>query len=629
MTTISILVGTLCLLAWVRDRDFAAPTPINLREVFSPPVLALSLLPFGAIAGTHLMNSHAINALQMVLLPVIALVPVMIVCTRFVPEKYYPYAILSVAIALLCHTSLISMHVWGWDVQYEYYLTNTVVRNAVWDITAYSNCNAMLSLMTLAPTYSILLGMGLEWVFKTIYLFFFALVPLGLYVILQKQTNGKIAFLSCFFFMSIFVFYGEMLSLARQEVAELFLILIILSMIDRDLSGQQKSVLFLIFSASLVTSHYGLSYIFMFMLLLALAITVMEYNFGIQKYIAQVLNWINDKTGRLKELELQEVNFKQSIISLPLVIWYVLYLLVWYIYVASSSSFESIVVIGRRILENFSSDLLNPDAAQGMAIIVNEAATPLHEVAKYLHLLTIIFIVVGFTVTFFTRQNGVHFDIRYFLLSCGALGICIGGVTLPYFASALNTSRLYQISLILLAPFCVIGGIFIFDILNSHTRIKRPGRLNKSISPLTVFSVFLAVFFVFNSGWVYEVCNDVPTSFALNSSFDSPVFSEQEISGALWLVNFKDDRTVTADSHRRLLLYSFMGKENYRSLTKAIENMDSYIFIGRYNVLHREITMHRISGVTMVEQYTKLSDIDELLDQIYDCDITKIYSSNK
>lgn len=629
--TISVLVGFLCFFAWFRDWDFATPTLINLHEIFSPPVLALSLLPFGAIAGTYLMNFHGTNSLQMIILPIIALVPVVIVCTRFIPEKYYPYAIFTLAITLLYHTALISTHVWGWDIQYEYYLTNTVIQNSIWDFTDYSTCNAMLSLMTLAPIYSILLGTGVEWVFKVIYPFFFALVPVGLYVVFRKQTNEKISFLACFFFMSLFVFYTEMVSLARQEIAELFLVLILLSMIDHGLSRQMRSIFLLTFTASLVVSHYGLSYIFMLLLLIALAITTIDYHVDILGRVNRFLNWIRERTGRFTGLTVQMASFKPSIIPLSFIIWYSLFLLAWYIYVASSSSFDTVVHLAHPILENILSDLFNPDAAQGMAIIVKEAATPLHEVAKYLHLLTIFFIVVGFVVTLITRQKEINLNTRFFLLSCGALGICIGGVALPFFASALNTSRLYQISLILLAPFGVIGGIFILDVLYSQIVHERSEGLYDLLPrSLQVFAIFLTVFLLFNSGWVYEFCNDAPTSFALNSSLDSPVFSKQEISGALWLGAFKDDSPVAADSYRRLLLSSIMGRGNCHVLqVESIENIESYLFMGHYNIFQMHITTHRISGVTMLEQQVELSDINILLNTVYDCGGAKIHSPQK
>ncbi len=476
----------------------------------------------------------------------------------------------------------------------------------------------MLSLMTLAPIYSILLGLGVEWIFKVIYPFFFALVPLGLYVIFRRQTNEKIAFLACFFFMSIFVFFTEMVSLARQEVAELFLVLILLSMIDRGLSGQQRSILLLSFTASLIVSHYGLSYIFMLLLLIAQAIVILDCYIGVLGRVNWFLDRIQKKTGRFTGLTLKGASLKQSVISLWFIIWYGLFLLVWYIYIASSSSFESIVHLARPFLRDVFSDLLNPDAAQGLALIVKEAATPLHEVAKYLHFVTIFCIVIGFAVTVATRRKEINFDARYFLLSCGALALCIGGVALPYFASALNTTRLYQISLILLAPFGVIGGLALAsklrDLSDSHN------------NSLRVVAVFLGIFLLFNCGWIYEIVQDDPTSFALNRSLDSPVFSKQEVLGSLWLTNLKDSRPVAADTYRKLLMSGFVGRPACRDIRAVmLDGEDCYVFIGQYNILNKRIAVTRIGSTTQSPQYIAISALHEGQNAIYSNGGSRIY----
>lgn len=621
IATISVLIGVLCFFAWFRDWDFATPISINLCEVLSPPVLALSLLPFGAIAGTYLMNFYGTNLLQMLLLPVIALVPVVIVCTQFIPEKYYPYAVFSIAITLLYHTALISTYIWGWDIQYEYYLTNIVIQNSLWDFTNYSTCNAMLSLMMLAPIYSIFLDMEVGWVFKVIYPFFFALVPLGLYAIFRKQVNEKISFLACFFFMSIFVFYTEMVSLARQEVAELFLVLILLSMIDQNLSRQQKSFLLLIFTASLIVSHYGLSYIFMLLLLIALGVITAEYYVGILDRAIGLLDLVRKRIGYFTGLSLQKVSFKPSTIPLHLVIWYGLFLLIWYIYIASSSSFEAIVYLARPFLKDIFSDLLNPDAAQGIAIILNEAVTPLHEVAKYLHLLTIFLIIIGFVITVVVRQEGINFDTRYLLLSCGALGICIGGVALPYFASALNTSRLYQISLILLAPFCVVGGVVIFS--GFRSLFGGPTR------SLQILSVFFGLFLLFNCGWIYEFTHDVPTSFALNNTMDSPVFNEGEVYGATWLVRRAAGNPIYCDMYKLLLFRSLSG--NTVHVPFPVDNGSlsgsSYLFFGTSNIHNDEIALKYKIGVNQVYERRSMSMYTSGCQKIYNSRNSLIYYS--
>ncbi|MGI6079102.1 MAG: DUF2206 domain-containing protein [Fastidiosipilaceae bacterium] len=558
------------------------------------------------------MNFYSTNILQMILLPIIASVPVVIVCTRFIPEKYYPYAVFSVAIALLYHTALISTHVCGWDIQYEYRLTNTVIQNSLWNSSAYSSCNAMLSLMTLAPIYSILLGVGVEWVFKVIYPFFFALVPLGLYIVFHKQTDEKTSFLACFFFMSIFVFFTEMISLARQEVAELFLVLILLSMIDRSLSNQQRLILLLTSTASLIVSHYGLSYIFMLLLLIALVIATVESRVDVLDRVNWFLDRVQKRTDRFTGLMLQKANFKPPIMPFYFVIWYGLFLLIWYIYMASSSSFESIIHLARSMLRDISSDLLNPDSVQGLAIITNEAGTPLYEITKYLHLLTIFCIVVGFAVTVIAHWRWTKLDVRYFLLSCGALGICIGGVALPYFASALNTTRLYQISLILLAPFGVIGGVALLSRLRNL-----PGLRNRS---LHIVAVFLGIFLLFNSGWVFEVCHDKPASFALDNSRDWPVFSEQEILGALWLTDVKDSRPVAADTYKRLLLGSARDIQSV-----VFGNADYYTFIGQHNILQKRIAVVRTIDAVSSTQFIEVTGLHEGKSAIYNNGGSRIY----
>jgi uncharacterized membrane protein len=201
---------------------------------------------------------------------------------EFIHKKLYPLAVFAITISLLYHKSLISMYVTGYDIQFEYYLCNLVKINGIWDPTLPMVYNGMLSIVMLAPIYSIILNMGMTWVFKIIYPLLFSLVPLGLYLIFQKQTNDKIAFLACFFFMSLAMSFGEMTALARQEIAELFLVLLILLMIDKNMDKTKRSFLFIVFGISLVVSHYGLSYLYMLCLISSWLILVLVENPAMQ-----------------------------------------------------------------------------------------------------------------------------------------------------------------------------------------------------------------------------------------------------------------------------------------------------------------------------------------------------------
>ena len=276
LITMTVFVFAGAVIAYIVDRDFNQPEYITTEETFGWPVFLFALLPFLAIFGAWLVNNYRINTLLFVLLAVIAIVPALVAFRRIVPERYYPFVIWTVGLALLLHASLISNHIWGWDINQEYYISNLVVQNGAWDFSIYSNINAMLSIVMLAPIYSILCSIDIVWVFKIIYPLLFSLAPLGIYMIARRQSYDRIAFYGTFFFITFFVFFTEMLQVARQEIAELFLVLIALLIINKDLDKIKKYILLIVFSFSLAVSHYGVSYLFMVMITLAWVILVVS-----------------------------------------------------------------------------------------------------------------------------------------------------------------------------------------------------------------------------------------------------------------------------------------------------------------------------------------------------------------
>ena len=197
-------------------------------------------------------------------------------------------------------------------------------------------------------------------------------------------------------------------------------------------------------------------------------------------------------------------------------------------------------------------------------------------------------------------------------------------MTLPFFASALNTSRLYQISLILLAPFGIIGGIAL------TSRLRNLSLSDPCNHSLHIVAIYLGIFLLFNCGWVYEVCQDESTSFALNSSLDYPVFNKQEVLGSLWLTDSKDGRPVAADTYRQLLLSGFVGRRPAcRDIQTAVSgDADYYVFIGQQNILHEHITVIRIIGVTPLTQFIEIADLHEKKNGIYSNGGSKIYYPN-
>lgn len=222
IVSITVLIIFLCGLSFIRDRGFSVPCFINIEHSISNQFMFLFSMPFFAIIAVYLMNSYQINFVLILLIGFIGLVALLVAFDK-IPRILYPFAVFVISISILYQTSLISNYIWGWDINTEYNVANFVLSSHWWNYTILgSNVDSMLSVVILAPIYSLISNISLIWVFKIIYPFLLSLVPLGLFVVFQKQTNHKIAFFSCFLFISFFSFYFDLPQLARQEIAELF-----------------------------------------------------------------------------------------------------------------------------------------------------------------------------------------------------------------------------------------------------------------------------------------------------------------------------------------------------------------------------------------------------------------------
>lgn len=588
LITISAVVFILCVLCYVRDKGFSDPGFIDVKDVLSPPALFLCMIPFLAIFGAYLINFYQNNILLMLMFIVISAIVILIGFDKFIPQKLYPLAVFVIGISLLFHSSLMSMYIWGWDIQHEYYLSNLVITNSLWDSTIPFTTNGMLSITLLGPIFSAITDMNLTWIFKIVYPLLFSLVPLGLYRVFQKQTSEKIAFLSVFFFMSVFIFYIEMVTMARQQIAELYMVLMILVLLDKNMNKMKRSILLIIFAFSLIVSHYGLSYVFMASLIVVCFLLYLDRQY-------QSKNRIDTITSSL-------------------VLLYITVAITWYFYISSSSAFNTIVLIGDHIADSIFTDFLNPESAEGLRIISTSTASSLHTVTKDLFLIAQFFISVGI-LALLSNRSKIKFDREYAVFSVVNFIILLAAIAVPFLASSIATSRLFHISLIFLAPFFVIGGLTTSNVVNN---IVKAFRIKQSIkNPLEILSLFLAIFLLFNSGWVYEAANDPPTPISLNTTLDFPRFNEKEVLGANWLINVKGNNPIYSDEYRWLLIASFKWRSAGTfpfDINKTKDN--SYIYLGNLNVEKEEILVVDIKSSR--REYVNSSIIVDDLDKIYD-----------
>lgn len=592
--TINILVFILLVGCYFRDKEFNGPDVIYIKKFLTPSFFILCLIPFLSLFGTYLMNFYGLNTLQMIYLLIILVIPILTL--KWIPKKFYPFVVFIISLSLLFHTSLISEYIWGADINHELYLSKNVLTNSYWVLSLSDNVNAMLSIVILAPFYSIILKMNLIWVFKIIYPTLYAFVPMGLYIVFKKYTSPNISFLASFYFMATSIFYAGMPALARQEIAELFLALLLVVMVDKTINRLNKSIFLIIFGISLIVSHYGVTYIFVLIVVLAALILLIQSS----RFFSKTEKW------------------GYSLINLTYTILFLVFALGWFMYVSNSSIFNVVVGISANILNSIT-DIFNPVTSQG-AFLVKGQFPIFQSIERYLYLISQVLIGVGIIRLILGYYKKV--DNEFKALSISSFLIAGAGILLPFFASALNTDRIYHITLFFLAPFFVIGFLTIMEILVRYT--KKTFSTQTVKKSLYILSIFLMVFFLFNSAFVYQLADQSKVGrFALDNNVDFLKINNMEYSAINWL-NLKNDPKfeIYADINKVTFLNGIISGGDVRSWTfnsTTSQFKNSYFFFGTYNINNHILTLFKNGTFPVQDQgYESSSSV------IYDSGGSKI-----
>ena len=101
-------------------------------------------------------------------------------------------------------------------------------------------------------------------------------------------------------------------------------------------------------------------------------------------------------------------------------------------------------------------EIFNPSTSQALFIIVSNTSDHLHEVQKYVQIVTQFIISVEIVLLlrdWRRRAFSEEFNEEFGLFSIAAFGLLVAAIVLPYLSSAINTERLYHITLMFLAHF--------------------------------------------------------------------------------------------------------------------------------------------------------------------------------
>ena len=677
LITFTIYNMVLLILSY-RDKQFHIEndSKLSFDLITSNQFLCLALLPLIAIIGAYTLQYYQNNSIQILLLLLICTL-VITMAWGYLKKEYYHIAIFSIAISILYYSVLISNHIWGYDIFFEYQFATYVIKNGIWDYTWPHAYNAMLSVVMYAPIYSKLSGMTLTWVLKFIYPFLFSLISIGLYKIFEKHTGTKIAFLAAFFFVAYNGFsYGWMVQMARQQIAEIFLVLLVWLMINRKIPQNKRKFLYLLFGIGLIVSHYSITYLFMFMLLATIiTITFLSSGFG------NIINNLLIRLGATKKYFGDYFKIHNQTISLPLSIFFMGFIVIYYSLTADSkpigSLFDALRIVFKNITKITTSGFVNPMlliAAIGVLLIlitvlykiykkisvdkdidsiksnttIKDYITKLTTMSlkrkeliivgltilmilqiwfpfRYMSIvsvnahrvinLSIYFVIIGFIMNIINPKY-YHFTKEYNIFAIFNLIILGFGIFVPAFRDQLSLQRIYEVTFVVLAPFCVIGMYYIFnstiDLIKS---IPTPGRVNISFKAI---GIFMVLFFILNTGLIDYSVGQVST-LPLDTSMDAPIFSQGEYASVTWYrENVGNNSTVFSDAFSNILLYWLNDIRTTNPKNMSDMYYGSYLYLRSYNIAQHTF----LYGAG---NYIPLNESTEKSDRIYDNGDSQVY----
>jgi uncharacterized membrane protein len=180
--------------------------------------------------------------------------------------------ILLVSAALLYATSLRGWFITGHDIQREYIAFLLTNGGAHWTMGPFqSPYNACLSVNILPTLIAQITGLSGIVVFKVVMQAAMVVVPVATYVYARRAVERGPAVVSAIALMAFPTFFNDMPYLVRQEVAFLFLALLVLAATETRWGIARRRLVALAFGAGVVVSHYSTTYVLLIALSLGTA----------------------------------------------------------------------------------------------------------------------------------------------------------------------------------------------------------------------------------------------------------------------------------------------------------------------------------------------------------------------
>jgi len=573
-----------------------------------------SLFVLLSVIGSAMLNAQnnlGGTIIMLMLASISVYVLMMAFAKRPVRDGVYLWGLWCASLALLLMYSMRSSHILGWDINSEYQIFQITSQSGYWtpnQLLGNREYNTCLSITILPTILANFLPIPPEYIFKLIFQFFFSFVPVIVFALSRRYFSGIKAFLAGFLFLSQTWFFEQMPAVIRQEIALVFFGLAILAIFDVCLKRQQRTYLFLIFSFSIVLSHYSTSYIWLaiFSLVLTIFSAVRIFSPSL-RILPKRLTWklflalfvfiffwdgvvtnvgnsfavfVTAIPGNLAQAFSSETfkeNLSRMTFSNP-----------------PTNTSENLLKKYNIATEEYKSQVLNlydeSTYSDFTPRIRNEQSTwpastsePLSSFVLLISRITKVSVVVFFTFLgvccllwdIYKKKNK---NIPEFLSLCIAtIPIMMAIIFLPVFHINYDISRLFIQTYIILSITSVIGGMTFFRIVSGKK------------SMIICSTIIFCVSFLSSTGFTERIFGG-PTRITLDQSnniFEPCYIHDADVASVKWLNNNYDKQSlIYADPSASLRIYSFTQfNENIRfSVFPSTITRDGYVYMSKANI---------------------------------------------
>ncbi|MBN1385694.1 DUF2206 domain-containing protein [Candidatus Woesearchaeota archaeon] len=504
-------------------------------------LFAAAPLPLVALFGAKSMDAGSPLLNIILIISIIVIFILCIIVHKNLSPAVFCIILFLFAFSLLLMNSARSGHVVGEDIRTEFFYFQQTLENG-WDPADTHPYNWSLSTNILPSILYFITRMDPVWVYKVLMQLIFAISAPTVSLIARFFLSDMESFLASFLFIAQWTFIYEMPRHIRQEIALLLFALFILAYMHGNI------VLMVLFALLIVVSHYTTAFMFAVFLALLCMSRILSHNRIKLSFVILVCSFILLYLGVLSN-----ILYHDSIRSA---------------FSAIDFSKDKVMDIYKKPGASIAGPVINKESASTQSNPYRDRLSELNKVkriVKIAGLLTRLLIIIGFIYVlcrFFINKESSFMLIATSIFFLFLLVMLAS----PLLQKHYGITRLYQQSLVILAPLFVFGA--------------KP--LRRFSVPL--LSIILILQLITNSGLIYAMYDvDYPIAFS-NSGFDYDriYIHDAELDAAQWVSEQKIARIYANSWARGILILK--GLDDAQELA-GIDSLppDSIVFLRERN----------------------------------------------